>query len=178
MSFIRPTSSLYKKDCYPLLLISNLLNLSYKAQVYIKIDFCYTYYLVHIANSNKWKIAFKICYRLFKQSVILFSLTNALMTFQQFINNVFSKFLNVYVMIYLDDILIYLNNMSKHHWYMKEVLIHLQKTSFYIKVEKYKFYSKLVEYLGYILSFSSLTMSNNKVKIIQDWPESKKVKDI
>ena len=81
-------------------------------------------------------------------------------------------------MIYLDDILIYSNNMFKHHWHVKEVLMHLCKTSFYIKVEKCKFYSKLVEYLGYILSFSSLTMSNNKVKIIQDWPESKKVKDI
>jgi len=81
-------------------------------------------------------------------------------------------------MIYLDDILIYSNNMSKHHWYVKEVLKHLCKASFYAKAEKYEFYSKLVEYLGYILSPSGLTMSDNKVKIIQDWPEPKKVKDI
>ena len=56
--------------------------------------------------------------------------------------------------------------------------MYLYKTSLYAKVEKYKFHSKLVEYLRYILSSSSLTMSNNKEKIIQDWPELKKVKDI
>ena len=81
-------------------------------------------------------------------------------------------------MIYLDNILIYSNNMSKYHQYIKEVLKHLCKTSLYTKAEKCKFHSKSVEYLGYILSPSGLTMSDDKVKIIQDWLELKKVKDI
>ena len=93
-------------------------------------------------------------------------------------NDIFSDLLDVCVMIYLDDILIYLNNMFEHHQHIKEVLKHLYKAGLYAKAEKCKFHSKSVEYLGYILSLSSLTMSNNKVKIIQDWPESKKVKDI
>jgi len=93
-------------------------------------------------------------------------------------NNIFSDILNVCVVIYLDNILIYSNNMSKHHWHVKKVLKYLCKASLYTKAEKYEFHSKLVEYLGYILSLSSLTMSNDKVKIIQDWPEPKKVKDI
>ena len=71
-------------------------------------------------------------------------------------------------MIYLDDILIYLNNMSEHHWHVKEVLKYLYKAGLYAKVEKCKFYSESVEYLEYILFPSGLTMSNNKVKIIQD----------
>jgi len=61
---------------------------------------------------------------------------------------------------------------------MKEVLKHLHKAGLYAKAEKCEFHSKLVEYLGYILSPSNLTMSNDKVKIIQDWLEPKKVKDI
>ena len=81
-------------------------------------------------------------------------------------------------MIYLDNILIYSDNMSKHHQHVIEVLKHLHKASLYAKAEKCKFYSELVEYLEYILSPSSLTMSDDKVKIIQDWPEPKKVKDI
>ena len=93
-------------------------------------------------------------------------------------NDIFSNLLDVCVIIYLDDILIYLNNMSKHHQYVKEVLKYLYKAGLYAKAEKCKFYSELVEYLGYILSSSSLTMSNDKVKIIQDWLEPKKVKDI
>ena len=71
-------------------------------------------------------------------------------------------------MIYLDDILIYSNNMSEYHWHVKEVLKYLYKVGFYAKVEKCKFHSESVEYLGYILSSSGLTMSNNKVKIIQN----------
>ena len=93
-------------------------------------------------------------------------------------NNIFSDLLDICVMIYLDDILIYSNNMSEHHWYVKEVLKYLCKAGLYAKVEKCKFHFESVEYLGYILSPSGLTMSNNKVKIIQDWPEPKKVKDI
>ena len=107
-----------------------------------------------------------------------FGLTNASMAFQRFINDIFSNLLDVCVVIYLDDILIYLNNMSEHHQHVKEVLKHLRKAGLYAKAEKCKFHSELVEYLGYILSSSSLTMSDNKIKIIQDWLEPKKVKDI
>ena len=93
-------------------------------------------------------------------------------------NNIFSDLLDICVMIYLDNILIYSNNMSEHHQHVKEVLKHLCKAGLYAKAEKCKFHSELVEYLGYILSPSGLTMSNKKVKIIQDWPEPKKIKDI
>ena len=93
-------------------------------------------------------------------------------------NDIFSDFLDVCVVIYLDDILIYSNSMSEHHRHVKEVLKCLHKAGLYAKAEKCEFHFKSVEYLGYILSPSSLTMSNNKIKIIQDWPEPKKVKDI
>ena len=106
---------IFKKDCYSLLLISNLLDLPHKAQIYSKIDLCYTYHLVHIAAGDEWKTAFRTFYGLFKQSVISFSLTNASTTLQQFINNMFSDLLDVCVVIYLDDILIYLNNMSEYN---------------------------------------------------------------
>jgi len=100
------------------------------------------------------------------------------MAFQRFMNDIFSDLLDVCVVIYLDDILIYSNNMSEHHWHVKEILKHLCKAGLCAKAEKCEFHSKSVEYLGYILSPSGLTMSNNKIKIIQDWPEPKKVKDI
>jgi len=58
------------------------------------------------------------------------------------------------------------------------VLKYLYKAGLYAKAEKCEFYSESVEYLGYIIYPSGLTMSDNKVKIIQDWPEPKKVKDI
>ena len=79
---------------------------------------------------------------------MLFSLTNAPVVFQQFINNIFSDLLNVCVMIYLDDILIYSNNMSEHHWHVKEVFKCLHKAGLYAKVKKCEFHFESVEYLG------------------------------
>jgi len=93
-------------------------------------------------------------------------------------NDILSNLLDVCIMIYLDNILIYSNNMSEYHQHVKKVLKHLHKTSLYAKAEKCEFHSESVEYLGYILSPSGLTMSDDKIKIIQDWPEPKKVKDI
>ena len=107
-----------------------------------------------------------------------FGLTNAPMAFQRFMNDIFSNLLDVCVVIYLDDILIYSNNMSEHHRHIKEVLKYLHKAGLYAKAEKCEFHSESVEYLGYILSPSGLTMFNDKIKIIQDWLEPKKVKNI
>ena len=167
-----------KKYRYPLLLISDLLDLPRKAWVYSRINLCHAYHLVCIANGDEWKTAFRTCYGSFEWSVMPFGLTNAPAAFQRFMNDIFSDLLDVCVVIYLDDILIYLNNMSEHHRHVKEVLKRLRKAGLYAKAEKCEFHSESVEYLEYILSPSGLTMSNNKVKIIQDWPEPKKVKDI
>jgi len=134
--------------------------------------------LVHITDGDEWKTAFRTHYGSFEWFVMPFSLTNTSAVFQRFMNNIFSDLLDVCIVIYLDDILIYSNNMSEHHQHVKEVLKHLYKASLYAKVKKCKFHSKSVEYLGYILSPSGLTMSDDKIKIIQDWPELKKVKNI
>ena len=107
-----------------------------------------------------------------------FGLTNAPTVFQRFMNDIFSDLLDICIVIYLNNILIYSNSMSEHHWHVKEVLKYLYKAGLYAKAKKCEFYSKSVKYLEYILSPSSLTMSDNKVKIIQDWLEPKKVKNI
>ena len=93
-------------------------------------------------------------------------------------NNVFSNLLDMCIVVYLDDILIYSNDIMQHWSYVKGVLKWLQKAGLYAKAEKYKFHSDSMEYLGYVLSPSGLTMSNAKVKTIQEWPEPKKVKNI
>ena len=70
-----------KKNCYPLLLISDLLDLPHKAWVYSKIDLCHAYHLVHIADGNEWKTAFRTYYESFEWSIMSFGLTNALVAF-------------------------------------------------------------------------------------------------
>jgi len=109
---------------------------------------------------------------------MLFGLTNTPATFQCFINDLFSNLLDICVVVYLDDILIYSNDITQHQNHVKEVLKWLQESGLYAKAEKYEFHSNSMKYLGYVLLPSGLTMSDTKVKTIQEWPEPKKIKDI
>jgi len=107
-----------------------------------------------------------------------FGLTNAPAAFQRFMNDVFSDLLDMYIVVYLYDILIYPDDITQHWNHIKEVLKWLHKSGLYAKTEKCEFHSDSVEYLDYILSLSSLTMSDTKVKTIQEWLEPKKIKNI
>ena len=107
-----------------------------------------------------------------------FGLTNAPATFQRFMNDIFSDMLDVCVIVYLDDILIYSDNPELHRKHVREVLRCLQENSLYARANKCNFYEDTVKYLGYILSPMGLTMDPVKVQTIQDWPEPRKVKDV
>ena len=107
-----------------------------------------------------------------------FGLTNAPATFQRFMNDIFSDMVDVYVVTYLDDILIYSNNIDEHQIHVREVLCHLRKHGLYAGAPKCIFHADPVEYLGYILSPTGLTMDSAKVQVIQNWFEPRKVKDI
>jgi hypothetical protein len=86
--------------------------------------------------------------------------------------------LDVCIIVYLDDILIYSAVKASHKEHVREVLRRLHKHGLYAKSEKCEFHTESTEYLGYLLSPSGLTMSPDKVQTIQDWPEPHKVKDI
>jgi len=107
-----------------------------------------------------------------------FGLTNAPAAFQHFVNSVFMDMLDVCIIVYLNDILVYLENMEDHTKHIWEVLWQLRQHKLYAKPKKCQFHSDSVEYLGYFLSPNGLTMSQGKVKTICNWPEPCKVKDI
>jgi len=95
-------------------LITDLLDAPKKARVYMKIDLRNAYHLVCIAESDEWKTTFCTQYRSFEWLVMPFGLSNALAAFQQFMNKIFGDLLDVYVVVYLDNILIYSNNLEDH----------------------------------------------------------------
>ena len=107
-----------------------------------------------------------------------FGLTNAPAAFQRFMNDIFSDLLDVCVIVYLDDILIYSEDMTQHKKHIKEVLRHLCKNRLYTAPAKCEFHKDSVEYLGFIISIDSLHIAQDKVQIILDWPEPRRVKDV
>ena len=147
-------------------------------KVYSKIDLRHAYHLIRIADGNEWKTAFRTRYGSYEWLVMPFGLTNVPSAFQRFVNTVFADMLDVTIIVYLDDILIYSDNLEDHKKHVREVLRCLRKHGLYAKPEKCKFHTDTTEYLGYCLSPAGLTMAQNKVNIIRDWPEPRKVKDI
>ena len=107
-----------------------------------------------------------------------FGLSNTYSTFQHFINDLFSDMLDVCVVIYLDNILIYLENLDNHQKYVKEILGQLKGNRLYVSPEKREFHRDQVEFLNYILSLEGLQMDEDKVQVICEWLNLYQLKDV
>ena len=97
---------------------------------------------------------------------MLFELTNALATFQKLINHVLYDHLNEFVIIYLDDILIFSKTEKKHEKHIKKILKKFQEKNLYLKSKKYKFHKQQVEYLEHIVTIKKLKMNLEKIKTV------------
>ena len=103
------------KNVYPLLLISELIDKLAKTKIFIKLDLQNGYNNIHIRKGDQWKAAFTTNKRLFKPNVMFFGMTNAPATFQHMMNNVFSDMIaKGWVIIYMDDILIFSQEPAEH----------------------------------------------------------------
>ena len=111
-----------KKDQYPLSRTSDLLKAPSRAKIYTKLDLWHVYHLVRIADGDEWKTSFHTHYGSFEWLVMPFGLTNAPAVFQRFVNSIFADMLDVCVMVYLDNILIYSSNLTSHHKHVQDVL--------------------------------------------------------
>ena len=118
------------------------------------------------------------CRALFEWLVMPEGLTNAPTAFQWFMNDIFLDMIDINIIVYLDYLLVYSNDLMEHKWHVWEVLQRLHANGLFTHADKCKFHITSCEYLRYMLSPNGLTMAQNKVQIIQDWPEPRKVKDI
>ena len=174
----RGLNKITKKNRYPLPLIPSLLDRLRSAKIYSKIDLRGAYNLVRIKEGDEWKTAFRTRYGHFEYLVMPFGLTNAPATFQHFMNDIFQDLLDAFVIIYLDDILIFSNSSEEHIQHVHTVLQRLLQHNLYAKLEKCEFHTQKVEFLGYVISPSGVSMDPSKVKNIVEWPTPKSVHDI
>ena len=121
-----------KKDQYPLPLINDLLDTPRKVRIYTKIDLRHTYHLIHIADGNEWKTMFWTQYGSFEWLVMPKGLTNAPARFQRFMNDIFTDMIDISVVMYLDDILVYSDNPEQHSAHVQEVLTQLRRNQLHI----------------------------------------------
>jgi hypothetical protein len=174
----RGLNKITKKNRYPLPLIGNLLDRLKSATVYSKIDLRAGYHNVRIASGHEWKTAFRTRYGSFEYLVMPFGLTNAPATFQYFMNDIFRDMVDICVVVYLDDILIYSENMEQHRQHVRKVLERLRQHNLHAKPEKCMFHASEAEFLGFMVSPAGVTMAENKTQAIQAWPAPTTVKEV
>ena len=167
------------RNRYPLPLILELLDRLRSARVFSKIDLRGAYNLVHIKPGDEtWKTAFRTRSGHFEYKVMPFGLTNAPAVFQHMMNHIFREYLDHFVVIYLDDILVFSSNMEEHTRHVRLILAKLREHGLYAKSEKCEFDQTSMEFLGYVISPSRIRMDTRKVATIQDWPIPTRLKEV
>jgi len=150
------------KDRTPLPLIGESLDQLSNATIYTKLDIREAYYNLRIAAGDEWKTAFRTRYGLYEYCVMPFGLTNAPASFQQWMNEILSEYLDIFCVAYLDDILIFSQNLEDHRRHVRTILRRVEETGLTLKASKCEFHTTEIEYLGYVISPQRLRMDEKK----------------
>ena len=174
----RGLNKITKKNRYPLPLISEALDRVSGAKIYSKLDIRAAYNQIRIRDGDEWKTAFRTRYGHFEYCVMPFGLANAPATFQGHINNVLRDFLDVFVIAYLDDILIFSTDVRSHTRDVRRVLERLLQHRLFVKLEKCLFSVPEVDFVGFVLTTNGVAMETSRVQTIEEWPVPRKHRDV
>ena len=169
-----PLNDITIKNRYPLSLMSSVFDQIQQAKVFTKLDLRNAYHLVRIREGDEWKTSFNIPSSHHEYLVMPFGLTNAPAVFQAMINDVLRAFLDHFVSVYLDDILIYSPDIDTHQDHVTKVLQRLLENHLYVKAEKSVFHADTVS-----LAPGRVQIDPAKISAVADWPtpdSRKKVK--
>jgi hypothetical protein len=158
------------RNKYPLPRIEELLDRLRHATIFSKIDLRSGYHQLRITPNDIDKTTFVTRYGSYKFLVMPFGLTNAPSVFMQLMNNLLSEFIDQFVIVFIDDILIYSNTENEHNQHVRAVLDKLREAQLFANSEKCSFYQSRIEFLGHIVSAEGISMDPRKVAAVVDWP--------
>jgi hypothetical protein len=139
------------------------------ASIFSKNDLQSGFHQLRIKEGDIPKTTFQTHFGHYKFIVVPFGLTNAPTIFMSLMNGVFQKYLDHFVQVFLDDILIYSKNGREHEHHLQVVLSFFRDNKLYGKLSKFSFSQKEIHYLGYIISGEGISVDPEKVKDIMDW---------
>ncbi|KAF8672003.1 hypothetical protein AX14_005627 [Amanita brunnescens Koide BX004] len=159
------------KNRYLLPLISELIDQLTGAKYFSKMDVRWGYNNIRIKDGDEYKVAFRTNQGLFEPLVMFFGLTNSPATFQTMMNDIFrEEIAQGWVVIYMDDILVFSHNKNLHQKQVKIILQKLEDHQLSLKAEKCYFDKEEIDFLGLIISQKGIRMDPGKVKAVTDWP--------
>ena len=157
------------KNQYPLPRIDDLMDQLHEVKHFTKLDLRSGYHQVSV-KEDVWKTTFKTRQGLFEWLVLPFGLCNAPATFMRVMNQVLRSYIDEFVIVYLDDILIYSDDWDNNKMHIRKVFEVLREAKLYLKMSKCEFIRKILIYLGHIVGEGQLRIDPAKVEAVMNWP--------
>jgi hypothetical protein len=148
------------------------------ASVFSKIDLKSGYHQIRVKEDDIPKTAFRSRYGHYEYLVMPFGLTNAPAVFMDYMNRIFRSYLDQFVVVFIDDILIYSKNEVEHEEHLRIVLQILKDRQLYAKFSKCEFWLKEVQFLGHVISKEGIAVDPSKVEAVTKWESPKNVGEI
>jgi hypothetical protein len=166
----RRLNEMRTKNKFPLPVVDELLDELAGTRFFSKLDLRAGYHQIRMRPEDEQKTAFKTHHGHFQFRVMPFGLTNAPATFQCIMNSVFAPFLRKFVIVFLDDILIYSSSWEEHLQHLQLVLQQLRTSQFFAKLSKCSFGQTSIQYLGHIISDKGVATDPDKTLVMEQWP--------
>ncbi|GJS21081.1 putative reverse transcriptase domain-containing protein [Tanacetum coccineum] len=166
------------KNRYPLPRIDDLFDQLQGSSIYSKIDLRSGYHQLRVREEDIPKTAFRTRYGHYEFHVMPFRLTNAPAVFMDLMNSVCKPYLDKFVIVFIDNILIYSRNKEEHEEHLKLILELLKKEELYAKFSKCEFWILKVQFLGHVIDSKGIHVDPAKIKSIKDWASPKSATEI
>ncbi|GJW60411.1 putative reverse transcriptase domain-containing protein [Tanacetum coccineum] len=174
----RELNKLTVKNRYPLPRIDDLFDQLQGSSVYSKIDLRSGYHQLRVREEDILKTAFRTRYGHYEFQVMPFGLTNAPAVFMDLMNRVCKPYLDKFVIVFIDDILIYSKSKQEHEEHLKIILELLKKEELYAKFSKCEFWIPKVQFLGHVIDSEGIHVDPAKIESIKDWTSPKSPTEI
>ncbi|GKC26058.1 putative reverse transcriptase domain-containing protein [Tanacetum coccineum] len=157
------------RESLPITRINDLLDQLQGSSVYSKIDLRSGYHQLRVRDEDVPKTAFRTRYRHYEFQVMPFGLTNAPAVFMDLMNHVCKPYLDKFVIVFIDDILIYSRNKKEHANYLRIILELLRKEKLYAKFSKCDFWISIVHFLGHVIDSQGIHVDPAKIEAVKNW---------
>ncbi|GJW06776.1 putative reverse transcriptase domain-containing protein [Tanacetum coccineum] len=169
----RELNKLTVKNRYPLPRIDDLFDQLQGSSIYSKIDLRSGYHQLRVREEDIPKTAFRTRYGHYEFQVMSFGLTNAPAVFMDLMNRVCKPYLDKFVIVFIDDILIYSKSKKEHEEHLRQILKLLKKEELYAKFSKCEFWISRVQFLGHVIDCRGIHVDPAKIESIKDWASPK-----
>ncbi|MBW0547530.1 hypothetical protein O181_087245, partial [Austropuccinia psidii MF-1] len=156
--------------------MNQLLTIFNGATIFPKIDLHGAYKLLRIKEGDEHLPFFRTKYGSYEYLVMPFGLNNAPSSFQNLVNDIFADLLDIFVVVYFDDIMVFSSSEEEHVKHMASVLQRMRDNNLFAKASKCVFHASSVEYLCYVVSSEGPKMDSSTVQQILNWPQPKNIK--